>query len=104
MSYARRMEREAERLEADAWEREAREINAAVAARCPIATALAAELKEANQAEYDAQRFGDRWALISAAERACFEAQQGGRDLRLLVGPQDAWDVAQIARFAREES
>jgi len=91
------------RSELDSMERDAHAMNAASALRCPIATALATELAELIRPEYDAQHFGERWSLLERAERACFEAQQMGRDLQLVGdGPLDAWDVATVALFARE--
>ena len=96
MSYARRMEREAERQDADAYERDARLANAAAAARCPIATALAQE------AEMEAAFcFDERRNLLLVAATRCHQAVLEGRDFRL-DGPEDALDVAQVIRFARE--
>ena len=87
----------------DEMDLEALRINAAIAARCPIATALQAEITEALRPEYEAQRFGDRFALLASADRVCFEAQQAGRDLDLVGdGPLLGWDVATVALFARE--
>lgn len=117
MPYADRMMRQAEQADADQYEREARKQNATAALRCPIATALTAELADLIRPEYDAQRFGERWSLLAAAERVCQEAALQGRDLPLagLVPhawnenapwmPQDfsdAWDLAQVLMFSKE--
>lgn len=88
--------------ELDAMTREAEAHNAAMAARCPIASMLMLELGDLIRHEYDVQRFGDKWSLLASAETFCHEAILTGRDLRH-DGPVDAVDVSQIARFAREE-
>lgn len=103
MSFADRMERAAERADADAAMRDAEVHNAAMAARCPIASMLMAELADLIRYEYSIQRFGDKWSLLASAEMVCHEAILAGRDLRH-DGQGDAVDVSQVARFAREDS
>lgn len=118
MPFHDRMMREAERQDADAYQREALEQNAQAALRCPIAAAFAAELAELIWPEYDMQRYGERWSLLAAAERVCQAAVLQGRDLPLKgLAPiawnadapwmpqdfSDAWDLATVTRYAREE-
>jgi len=92
------------KAELDSMTSAAEQSIAVAAARCPIATALLAEITELLRYEYEIQRFQDRFGLLAAADRVCFDAQQAGLDLDLAGdGLLAAWDVAQIARYAREE-
>lgn len=115
MPFHDRMIREAERQDADAYEREARAANAAAALQCPLATALMLEAEE--QAAFCFGR--ERRDLLLKVAALCHEAVLQGLDIPLtgLVPrawnahhpemPQDTsdgWDLATVIQFAREEA
>jgi len=90
------------KAELDSLTREMQATLAAALARCPIAVALREELDAEADALLKRGLVRDpRWTLLNKASCACTEAILLGRDLRH-DGPEDALDVAQVMRFARE--
>ena len=89
------------RSELDAMTLDAAIINAEADAQCPIAATMRNTADDELAWHYDAQQFGERYALLARVSVACHDRVLEGRDLQH-DGLQDAADVAQVLQFARE--